>query len=1034
MWSTILPRRRRRPALPTIFPGPRKAPRLAVEWLEDRAVPALMNGSFTDGADGLAGWTVSDPFQVTVDAQHRAVIRESPIDAEVDLYQDFVVDARDTTLTFTLSGLTFDASFADEITPDAFGVSLLDPITLLPLTPVATDLTDSYYVRDLVPGADAQAAAGVVVQPGALPGSVRITLPLDTGLAGATARVNFRVIGGSDFTQLDGSVAVSSVTTNQPPTDITLSNSSVPENAAGAAIGTLSVADPDVGDTHTFAVSDPRFEVVGTTLKLKAGVSLDFEAEPTVSLSITATDAGGLSVTRPFTITVTNVNEAPTALTLSNAAVAENAVGAAIGTLSVTDPDVGDTHTFALSDARFEVVGTTLKLKTGVSLDFETEPAVNLTITATDAGGLSVTRPFTITVTNVNESPTANGGGPYTVPEGGSVTLTGSGSDPDAGDSLTYLWDLDNNGTFETAEQIVVFSAAGLDGPSSRTVVLRVTDAGGLSSQSLATITVTNVAPTAVNDSAATNEDQPVTIAVLSNDSDPAGALDPLRIDSVTNGTKGTAVVDTKGTAVTTDDEIVYVPNAGATGSDTFTYVISDGDGGTATATVTVQIRNLVDVSGRVFDDKDNNGAFEPGDGDAGIGSVTVQLFDETSGSLIASRTTAADGTYLFDVNLGAGTYRVVAVQPAGFLDGRETAGNLGGTVDNVHDSNQIGAISVGAPGTTADAVDYLFAEIRPSQALGLVWRDSDNDGQVDFGETAIEGATVELTGLDDRGNAVSRSVTTDANGIYAFTDLRPSNAAGYTIHELQPAGYVDGMDSLGTVNGVAVGDSSVNDSFSAVVLPRPGSFAENYNFGELPPANGGVTSGQTATIGFWQNKNGQNLLKSLNGGPTSTQLGNWLATTFPNVYGAAAGANNLTGKTNAQVAAFYKTLFARTAHNAAGGGPAKMDAQVMATAFAVYVTNQSLAGTTAAAYGFHVDETGVGTRTFNVGCNGAAFGVANNSQVAVLDLLLAVNSRSRNGLLYDLDGDGDATDSQETLYRTMANDVFSAINQAGDI
>ena len=70
-------------------------------------------------------------------------------------------------------------------------------------------------------------------------------------------------------------------------------------------------------------------------------------------------------------------------------------------------------------------------------------------------------------------------------------------------------------------------------------------------------------------------------------------------------------------------------------------------------------------------------------------------------------------------MNLGAGTYRVVAAQPAGFLDGRETAGNLGGTVDNTQDSNQIAGISVGDPGTTADAVDYLFAEFARRRLTG---------------------------------------------------------------------------------------------------------------------------------------------------------------------------------------------------------------------------------------------------------------------------------------------------------------------------
>ena len=54
-----------------------------------------------------------------------------------------------------------------------------------------------------------------------------------------------------------------------------------------------------------------------------------------------------------------------------------------------------------------------------------------------------------------NAPPTVNAGGPYPVNEGGSVTLTAGGSDPN-GDSLTYAWDLDNNGSFETAGRVSV--------------------------------------------------------------------------------------------------------------------------------------------------------------------------------------------------------------------------------------------------------------------------------------------------------------------------------------------------------------------------------------------------------------------------------------------------------------------------------------------------------------------------------------------------------------------------------------------------
>jgi hypothetical protein len=59
---------------------------------------------------------------------------------------------------------------------------------------------------------------------------------------------------------------------------------------------------------------------------------------------------------------------------------------------------------------------------------------------------------------------------------------------------------------------------------------------------------------------------------------------------------------------------------------------------------------------------------------------------------------------------------------------------------------------------------------------------------------------------------------------------------------------------------------------------------------------------------------------------------------------------------------------------------------------------------------------------------------VADDSEVSVLDMLLATNDMSLNGVLYDMDGDGDADDSFETLLRTLANDVYSAINEAGDI
>ena len=95
-----------------------------------------------------------------------------------------------------------------------------------------------------------------------------------------------------------------------------------------------------------------------------------------------------------------------------------------------------------------------------------------------------------------NAAPSADAGGPYTVAEGGTVPLSATGSDPESG-PLTYAWDLDDNGSFETSGQNVTFSAAGLDGPSAHTVSVQVTDSGGLTATDTATLNVTNVAPQA---------------------------------------------------------------------------------------------------------------------------------------------------------------------------------------------------------------------------------------------------------------------------------------------------------------------------------------------------------------------------------------------------------------------------------------------------------------------------------------------------------------------------------------------------------
>lgn len=100
-----------------------------------------------------------------------------------------------------------------------------------------------------------------------------------------------------------------------------------------------------------------------------------------------------------------------------------------------------------------------------------------------------------------NTAPTADAGGPYSVIEGGSVELDGTGSsDPDTGDSLTFEWDLDGDGNFgETGVDAAngdetgatpTFQTGALTGPLAWTVTLRVTDAWGATDEASATINI----------------------------------------------------------------------------------------------------------------------------------------------------------------------------------------------------------------------------------------------------------------------------------------------------------------------------------------------------------------------------------------------------------------------------------------------------------------------------------------------------------------------------------------------------------------
>ncbi|SVD37043.1 uncharacterized protein METZ01_LOCUS389897, partial [marine metagenome] len=104
------------------------------------------------------------------------------------------------------------------------------------------------------------------------------------------------------------------IAVNAAPTEIILSNNSVDESHYGLEIGNINVTDPNVLDTFSYTLSGTDqnyFEVTADgVLKLKDDVYADYEMKDSYSLTVTATDLGGLSIEKTLTITVNDLNYA----------------------------------------------------------------------------------------------------------------------------------------------------------------------------------------------------------------------------------------------------------------------------------------------------------------------------------------------------------------------------------------------------------------------------------------------------------------------------------------------------------------------------------------------------------------------------------------------------------------------------------------------------------------------------------------------------------------------------------------------------
>ena len=162
-------------------------------------------------------------------------------------------------------------------------------------------------------------------------------------------------------------------------------------------------------------------------------------------------------------------------------------------------------------------------------------------------------------------------------------------------------------------------------------------------------------------------------------------------------------------------------------------------------------------IKGTIYRDGNRSGALDAGE--KLYEGVTVNLVG-ADGTVVATTTTDADGTYSFD-KLPAGTYTVTVAQD-GPIAGLEQTGDPDATKDN---SSEPITLNNDNPSTT----DVNFGYIADNSLSGTVYRDDSRNGDQDGTEPGYSGVTVQL--LDASGNVVA-TTTTDANGTYSFSKL----------------------------------------------------------------------------------------------------------------------------------------------------------------------------------------------------------------------------------------------------------------------
>jgi len=386
----------------------------------------------------------------TYDGTPRAVTATTvPEGLAVDITYDGAAEAPVAAGTYEVTGTVVDANYAASAT-DTLTVAKASQTIDFP-NPGDKNYTDTFALS--ATGGDsgnpvtfaktsgpAVIGAGNVVSFTGL-GAVTIT-------ASQAGNANYQPASdvARTFTVLDD-------TTPSAPVDSDPADDTVAEGAAnGAAVGVTASSTDVPTSTLTYSLTDDaegRFTVNAETglVTVANGALLDYERNTEHQVTVRAADPSGNASTALFTILVADVNEPPSvALANTTTELAENtAAQTKVADIVVTDDALGDE---ALSlggadSALFEIAGAELFLKAGQTVDFETNPVLEVRVEVNDAtvgDKPDDSAALQVAVTDENDAPTAAADAAGTT-ENASVTkdVIANDTDPDATDALSLV-------------------------------------------------------------------------------------------------------------------------------------------------------------------------------------------------------------------------------------------------------------------------------------------------------------------------------------------------------------------------------------------------------------------------------------------------------------------------------------------------------------------------------------------------------------------------------------------------------------------